>query len=271
MLLSVKKWRIVMDKKILRFSHLAIVFSLIISFAVAGQTDASGTAQEKPKTLDTDPNLVGWWKLDEISGETAVDSSGHGRSGTLKEGLAFDKDSIPGRIGRALRFSDDGYVQIIKYKGVTGTQARTVTAWIKTKRPEGRVIFWGSEDYGRMWIFGFIRGRIGVTPSGGYLYMNDEVHDDKWHHVAAVVEQAELPNLHDDVKLYKDGRPATIHDIGLLDLWPIDTGSDLDVRIGLEFEGLIDDVRIYERALSEQEINILFKLQSNRLSVQTGK
>ena len=57
---------------------------------------------------------------------------------------------------------------------------------------------------------------------------------------------------------------AEIHDIGLLDLWPIDTGSDLDVRIGRRFKGLIDDVRIYDRALSEDEIKTLFELKSNR-------
>ena len=39
--------------------------------------------------------------------------------------------------------------------------------------------------------------------------------------------KAELPNLHDDVTLYLDGAPAEIHDIGLLDLWPIQTGTGI--------------------------------------------
>ncbi|MHC4790682.1 MAG: hypothetical protein ACYS8Y_04465, partial [Planctomycetota bacterium] len=65
-------------------------------------------------------------------------------------------------------------------------------------------------------------------------------------------------------RLYEDGEPAEIHDIGLLDLWPINTGSELDVRIGRGLKGLIDDVRIYDRPLSEDEVKALFKLQSNR-------
>jgi hypothetical protein len=73
------------------------------------------------------------------------------------------------------------------------------------------------------------------------------VNDDNWHHVAVVVDDVELPNLHDDVRLYQDGKLAEIHDIGLLDLWSINTGNDLDVRIGRRFKGLIDDVRIYDR------------------------
>jgi len=241
----------------------SISFILALVLCLAWSTVAQ--AKDKPITLDTDPNLAGWWKFDEVSGKTAADSSKHRRKGTLKGGLSFEKNSVSGRVGKALKFDGgDGYIEIIKYKGVTGTRPRTVAAWLKTTTSRGEIISWGSDDYGKMWIYGFIRGRVGVTPNGGYLYMNDAVHDDKWHHVAVVVEEVELPNLYDDVKLYKDGEPAEIHDIGLLDLWPINTGNDLDVRIGRRFKGLIDDVRIYDRALSEDEINALFKLQSNR-------
>jgi len=103
---------------------------------------------------------------------------------------------------------------------------------------------------------------IGITPNGGYLYSSSQAHDDAWHHVVVVVDDVELPNLHDDVRLYQDGELAEIHDIGLLDLWPINTGSKLDVRIGRRFEGLLDDVRIYDRPLSEDEVKALFNFQS---------
>ena len=227
-------------------------------------TKATAADKDKPITLDTDPNLVGWWKFDETSGKTAADSSRHGRKGTLKGGLSFDNNSAEGRIGRALKLNGDDYVEITKYKGVTGTRPRSVSTWIKTKSSRGEITSWGADDYGKMWIYGFIRGRIGITPSGGYLYINAETHDDKWHHVAVMVRQAELPNLHDDVKHYLDGEPAEIHDIGLLDLWPIDTGKEIDVRIGRRFNGLLDDVRIYDRALSDEEVKALFRLRSGR-------
>ena len=70
----------------------------------------------------------------------------------------------------------------------------------------------------------------------------------------AVVEKAPLPNLHDDVKLCQDGALGQIHDIGLLDLFPIETGVTLDVRIGRGFSGLLDDVRLYDRALTMEEV-----------------
>ena len=91
-----------------------------------------------------------------------------------------------------------------------------------------------------MFVFGYARGHIGVTPSwtaeGSYLYIRDSVEDDNWHHVAAVVREAELPNLEYDVTLYKDGEVAILHNIGLLALWPINTPSGLDVAIGRGLE-----------------------------------
>ncbi len=216
-------------------------------------------------SLDDDPHLVGWWKFDESTGKTAVDSSKQAHPGTLEGGLSFETNSVPGRVGKALKFvgNDDG-VRITGYKGITGIQARTVAVWIKTAASSGDLVSWGANEHGQMWTFGHVRGRIGVTPKGGYLYMKAGTHDDAWHHVAVTVEAADPPNLHDQVKLYHDGEVAEIDDIGLLDLWPIETGDSLDVRIGAGFRGILDDLRLYDRPLTEDEIKALFRLESDR-------
>ena len=227
-------------------------------------TGPAVSAADKPVALDNDPNLAGWWKFDEAAGKTAADSSRHKRDGVLHGELSFDKCSAPGKTGEAIQLDGkDSRIEIKDYKGVTGTRPRTVAAWIKTAAAKGEIVSWGTEDFGQMFTFGHIRGRIGVTPNGGYLYMNRETNDDKWHHVAVVVRKAELPNLHDDVSLYLDGEPAEIHDIGLLDLWPIQTGDKLNVRIGRGFAGSLDDLRIYDRPLSDEEIKALFELKSD--------
>ena len=185
---------------------------LVLDVAVVGRGAPAPAEQAKTAGLDTDTHLVGWWKFDEASGTTAADSSKQGRKGALQGGLTFDKDSAPGRAGKALKFDGkEGSVQITGHKGVGGTAPRTLAAWIKTKTSSGEIMSWGAGDFGKMWTFCFIRGRIGVTPRGGYLYMNDPTDDDAWHHVAVVVEEAERPNLHDHVKPYRDGEPAKIH------------------------------------------------------------
>jgi hypothetical protein len=250
------------------YGYLYYLLAFILLYSPASNVIVSSAAgapspdKDKVISLDTDPNLVGWWKFDDVSGTTAVDSSSYKRNGQLKGGLSFKNGSAPGRVGRALRLDgDDDYVEITGYKGVTGTGPRTVSAWIKTASRRSEFVSWGLDDFGQMFIFGIIRGHgMGITPNGGYLYGKSKVHDDAWHHVVVVVYDAELPNLYDDVRLYEDGEPAEIHDIGLLDLWPINTGSELDVRIGRSLEGLIDDVRIYDRPLSEDEVKILFKI-----------
>jgi hypothetical protein len=233
--------------------------------SVLFSTGLTVSGVDKPATLDSDPNLAGWWKFDEAAGKIAGDSTSHKRDGMLTGELSFDTSSAPGKAGGAVQLDGkESRIEIKDYKGVTGTRPRTVAAWIKTTSARGEIVSWGTEDFGQMFVFGHIRGRIGTTPNGGYLYMNPETNDDKWHHVAVVVRRAELPNLHDDVSLYLDGQVAEIHDIGLLDLWPIQTGDKLNVRIGRGFSGSLDDLRIYDRPLSDEEIKALFELKTDR-------
>lgn len=228
----------------------APLFCAVPFAAAAEATDA--------KSLDSDPHLCGWWKFDDASGTTAADSSKHGRHATLGDGVSFDDNSVPGRIGKALKCDGQQPVEVTGYKGVAGTAPRTICVWIKTDKSRGDIVSWGTRDFGQMWILRFIRGHVGVTPHGGYYYMEDSVHDNEWHHVAVVVGEAELPNLHDDVTLYIDGKIAKLDRIGLLDLWPIETGDEQDVTIGSGFKGDIDDLRIYDRVLSDEEIKALF-------------
>lgn len=236
---------------------------LCLSWALAA------TGEDKPKTLDTDPHLVGWWKFDETVGKTAADSSKFKRKGTLKGELSFDKNSVEGKIGKALKFGGkDDLVEIKDYKGITGTKPRSVAAWIKTKKTDGEIIAWGENDFGKMFYCKHIRKRIGVTPDGGYLYMKEYTNKDKWRHIAVVVievaDDSPGPNLHDHVKLYLDGEPATIDDIGLLDLWPLTTGKKIDVRIGRRYKGIIDDLRLYDRSLSTDEVKAIFQQKTDQ-------
>jgi hypothetical protein len=249
-----------------------MLWASLVALVVGTAGRAAPAESQKPSALNNDPHLVGWWKFDETTGKNAADSSGKNHHGTLEGGASFDTLSTSGRIGGAIKFEGkDDCIRIAGWKGVCGQKARTIAAWIKASAPSGAIISWGTEEPGKMWTFGYVRGRIGVVPKGGYYYMKAETHDDTWHHVAVVLQEASPPNLHDHVKLFKDGEPAEVHDIGLLDLWPIDTGDKLDVVIGKRFKGLIDDLRVYDRVLSEDEINALFKMQGDSQSNKNTK
>lgn len=233
----------------------------VAGFLLAGLAcGVAGAADSAPAAIDS--HQVGWWKFEETTGTSAADSAKPARNGTLEGGLAFDKASVPGRVGKAIQFDGKGSVRIDGFKGILGDKPRSVSAWVKTTTPGGELVSWGVSDGGKMFIVSFIRNRVGVTPKGGYLYMKQGVHDDAWHHVAVVVHEASPPNLHDHVKLYLDGEPAEIDDIGLLDLWPIDTGEKQDVTIGRRFKGAIDELRIYDCPLSNEQVKALYKQET---------
>ena len=206
----------------------------------------------------SDPNLVGWWSLDEGQGTVAVDWSGYNRHGYF----LGDPQWVPGQDGGALEF--DGYGDIIEvrgYKGVTGTHSRTSCAWFKTKAT-GEIMSWGDNgSNGRKWILRVqtSNGVIRVAVRNGYIEGDTDVRDGLWHHVAAVLEDDGSPNA-TEIKLYLDG---ALQGISAQLYRPIDTASTSNVRIGespwhnLPFTGQIADVRIYDVALSAEEVAAL--------------
>jgi len=72
-----------------------------------------------------EPNMEGHWKFDETSGTTADDASSNNRDGTLSSSPAWST----GLINNALHFDGtDDYVEISGYKGIGGSNPRTVAA-----------------------------------------------------------------------------------------------------------------------------------------------
>jgi len=210
-----------------------------------------------------DPNLVGWWRADAGSGTTAVDYSGYDHHGTI----AGDPQWVDGYSGGALEFDGSGdIVEAMNFKGVTGTHSRTVSAWIKTNTL-GEIASWGANSAGQKWIFrvqesnGTV-GAIRVEVNGGYQVGSIDLRNGQWHHVAAVLGDDGSPNV-TEIVLYVDGTQELIS--AQLDE-PIDTAASSNVRIGQApwgtrpFTGLIDDVRIYDKVLTPDEIMLVMRV-----------
>jgi hypothetical protein len=196
-------------------------------------------------------NLAGAWNFDEGSGTVASDSSGNGLTGTL-----FEATWDTGQQGSALSFNDTGYVET-GYAGVTGTASRTCCAWIKTIEANRVFVSWGLNTAGRKWRMRLdATGGLRMEVNGGYHYGQVFLADDEWHHTAIVLEDDGTPDVSETL-LYVDGHPETTRDV-LGE--PIDTDPTGEFRIGKStydtagFIGLIDDVRVYDRALSDAEI-----------------
>jgi hypothetical protein len=207
--------------------------------------------------------LVGWWKLDETSGRDVADASGNGNIGKILSGEPRWQTS-GGKIKGALLFDGKGdYVHLGNESNFDFTGDVTVAAWIKVNRfdREWQAIVtkgdsaWRIQRHQDTAAIEFACTGLQI-PSGspyGGLYGNKAVNDGKWHHVAGVY----------------DGEKMYIYIDGIVDVSQPATGAiatnDHPVYIGENAEmterfwnGLIDDVRVYNYALSEGRIVALF-------------
>ncbi|RKY06979.1 MAG: hypothetical protein DRP66_07705 [Planctomycetota bacterium] len=220
--------------------------------------------------IDADPYFVGYepwepiegmishWKLDEESGATAYDSFG-GNDGALYGGGEWRPAG--GKIGGALDINGtDTYISITGYKGVTGSTPRTCAAWIKMPTPgvAGVIMHWGmGPPAGSRWTFAVDSlGRLRLELGGGAIVGSTVIANGTWRHVAAVSDGTDLAG----VLLYVDGNPETLAPPNTNPAINTLPGADVIISsFGAPFEGLIDDVHLYDRALSEEEIRRIYK------------
>ena len=122
---------------------------------------AGNTVKPVVWSTPTESDLTAWWRFDESSGSSALDSVG-GQSGSLI-GMT-DVDRVFGQVGKALSFGGAGeHVSVTGYKGISGTNARTVAAWIKTAESSGGIASWGENVNGALWHFEVNDGNCALT------------------------------------------------------------------------------------------------------------
>ncbi|MBN2180742.1 MAG: tetratricopeptide repeat protein [Sedimentisphaerales bacterium] len=206
------------------------------------------------------PRLVGYWKLDETEGNTISDSSGNNITGTLKEGALLETNA--GRSGGAVTFPAPGSCAEISTAGMSA-YAGTINLWIKLigdqTSPEHRYIFGHTTEphySNRIQLY----MNSGTTMLDVGLGDNHETNTDmttlemnKWYNITMSWNDGTY-------KVYLDGKQlASGSYTGLVNISKtanIGNNGRTDSR-DQSFNGLIDDVRIYNYALSEDEIKAI--------------
>jgi hypothetical protein len=208
-----------------------------------------------PEIPVADPDLVGWWTFDEGMGTTAVDWSGHGNHGTMVGSLQRGD----GYFGDALAFDGSSYVNCGRGVTLDIRDAITVTCWIKVASftNSWEAILAKGDDSYRMSRSATTGNSIHFGcngPTGGNLDAATTVTGDKWHHVALVYDGTDKIVYIDGVE---DARVASTGQIN---------ASTYDLYIGANsqqagrfLKGLVDDVRIYSRALSEEDLQAVMR------------
>jgi len=199
-----------------------------------------------------EPNLVSWWKFDEGSGAIAHDSAGSNH-GQLINGPVW----TTGQIAGALSF--DGINDFVNCgSGPSNYDNITVSAWMKTAT---KGVLVSNRDaggsYGTWYSLYSSSIEIGDNSQGGYrgVTFNTPTLNNVWHHIVYT----------------KDGINHAIYVDGSLDQQftsNADISQNSPLFIGKRwtqtssvfwFNGIIDDVRIYNRALSAGEVGQLYQ------------
>jgi len=203
--------------------------------------------------------LVGWWRFDKLDGKVALDESGNEYDGMLRG----TPQRQPGKIGAALRYNgEDNYVDIDKSPAFDIVDAITVTAWIQADPRQrsafnrtiiGKARCWEVTLHRGTNVLGFACHGLDVPSLYPEIWLKGKkmLEDSCWHHIAAVYDG-------DTMLLYVDGSLDT----SVPASGRMNTTND-QVQIGSAegsagFNGLIDDVRIYNRALSSKDIAQLY-------------
>jgi hypothetical protein len=227
------------------------------------ETDATGTRtagpvwsfRTMPPAVTTDPNLIGWWRLDEDAGTRAFDLSGHANHGTVQ-----GAQRIEGIHGGALRFAGAGQVDLPA--GLIQSKLGSMAFWVQTAQTTIGTIFYGTATSGNGYG-GENELHVNVDTGQARLYIEGSpdvsvwsgiaINNNEWQHVAATWDAV-------SVQLYVNG-----NQVGQAG----NTGNDFTasgvVRLGRPtsaerfYDGGLDDVRLYDRRLPADEIKQMMR------------
>ncbi|MFA5132026.1 MAG: LamG domain-containing protein [Candidatus Paceibacterota bacterium] len=265
--------------KIILTKYKVLIFGVVFACLVFVHTQQAGalvTTNTAGQNLTN--GLVGWWTFDgkNMTNATATDVSGNGNNGTRTNGPLVTK----GKIGQGLYFDgSNDYVSVPDASSFAGSNVKTVSFWFKrnsltTNLP--RLLEESSTaNQSNYWAIGIpqtgnadensiiVTIVIGGVTSYRKIPNNSVNKLNTWYH--AVVTWDGTTTLS---SVYLNGVPQTMSaaagyaGAGVVRMTIGNRGDNLR-----PFDGTLDDVRIYNRVLSAQEIYTLYKSQAGSLNV----
>jgi len=220
--------------------------------------------------MGVDSTLVLYMPFEDGSGNTAKDMSGNGNNGTLAGGVSWIN---AGKFGKALEFNGtDSQVLIQSSASLQpGVSGFSIEAWIKadpTSQDWARVV---DKFYGTGYCFGKVGNGLTIGSEFGgnpnSFASTTAVFDNAWHHVALVRDVKTVEDLMiSQLTIYVDGNKesnaiAPNADVKNLDTTPVRIGAGDQCceegppeDVAYFFKGVIDEVLIYRKALTADEI-----------------
>ena len=246
-----------------------------------------GFSQSVPSYVPTS-GLVGWWGFN----GNAQDGSGNGNHGTVN-GATLTTDRFGNHNG-AYFFNHNDEI-LTGFNGINGSQPRTFSFWMKNQYPNKTIspIWYGgslSPTLGDAFNIFFNRNeqsdQCGCWPTtyegiGAYSNWVNTIRaaivgDNIWHHWVAILQDS--GNSFNQLVYYKDGiqlNSPIIFDYNNNGNTVVSTISQIPLKFGKALGGFpdrapteyLDDIGIWNRALTQQEITNLYNAQQSGVSM----
>ncbi|MGB7394151.1 MAG: LamG-like jellyroll fold domain-containing protein [Pricia sp.] len=228
---------------------------IINAIEILGDASDDETDDAPDTGTPTEDGLVGHWPLDESSGTNANDVSGQGRDGRLENGLTFNSNKTAGVQGGALAF--DGTNDRINLPDIDGNlrSGFSVSAWIRPSNANGgyQGIVGSTTASGFMMFVnrGQLAFAVDTNENGRKLVSQGSIRSNVWQLVTCTFDGRAMRWYIDGRNVHNESLSGTLNDRS--DAWIGWSGWSDEY-----FEGGIDDVRLYSRALTGQQVSSLF-------------
>lgn len=254
------------------YKYFTIIFIFFLALTWSSSADAAFILKAPPY-LGLNSGLVGFWSFDgpDIAGMNAIDRSGN-NNGILTNG----PKPIAGRLGQALQFdgADDNVDMGDPADGSLDfpNENFSLSLWAKTSNVAGSESLiikggWNSSNDGyRLRMNSDGGGSLVFNTTGGgtsrfAYYANDSVEDGKWHHITITIVPNSVPILYiDSVQRASTGGTDSIGSAGIADTTREFGIGGRPSDDGLVFDGLIDEVRVYNKVLTPDEVKRLYRI-----------
>ena len=200
-----------------------------------------------------------WWSFEANEGDAIPDASGNGFTAACVGAAQFAR----GRSGRALKLDGKTYLRV-EGGGAFNPKSLTIAAWINPEKVNARrgIVVKRTGNTEAPFVFGLSEGALrfeGLGTSGSFWPFNfsgPPVAADRWTHVAVTVEGGKR------LTLFVDGKPAAMKDITEdpkpnnepivigREAW----GGEEGPQAAAFFQGLMDEVKLWKRALTPEEV-----------------
>lgn len=198
---------------------------------------------------DITTNLQLYYKLDEVSGGSATDSSGNGRTGAIAGSAVFSA----GRVNNGLTCDGiDDYISVVA-AGLDITSGYTMTAWFKLNASCAggcAIVWWGAEVSGQrrgMQVFGS-PAKLYASTNGFNVAGVTSLTTGVWYHGAITVTSGGAATI------YVNGVQDSTGTLTLNAYTYTSTEVCRNQASGELMNGMVDEVKIFSRVLSAGDI-----------------